>query len=648
MNENDKKFITNTFEDVLDKKFDTLQKAIIDQQKTYQQYVEERTDEDKESLLKELQTQTNKGNSTLAKQIEQLKLEREHRTKQALKSVKDGGKSLLHGSDQILTQIASIHPMLSVLYGGTKTLGKGTWNIGKGLFGVGKGLYRLGKGAVSGVNALVQNFSKMFNKKQTSDEQTEDVKETKTSLGGIQPIAEEEPTAMKMIEQKTSLPKAMAGLQDVLLNQQKDNKKTSNMLASGLNGLGKTMSVIGDTLSLVAHKSKMIATLVGAAVLAILAIRGWIVNGGFDKFANNLMNKFKASFSTEEGVKARKEADAYVQGELKKIDTDATSLDSTLKTLDMGTQQNVFNVSIPKDKQLTPVQQTEYTNNQIKNNLSNLGISGTHAETLMRKSKEGGYGLQGGGRKLGLNKTFDLSFPFKTKVYEIIDVDDKYCDFRLGRGSGANQKIIVFTQAIKSSVKFGDKKENEKIATLDVGSVVFGDVDGFLDIREGETIKDALLRQKAPEIAAEANKKQEQHYKTAGLDIDDKMRNSMAGTYKTYTKDNLTEAPFDDTFGGAKTENPEASTHPVPKSDVNDKNQSSSKVEEQDKKEQDLAKQPKQKPQQVAGAPQPGASKDNKIAFTGSGAQGTTQYGDQMNLHQFDAAAPNRYATTVT
>ena len=103
MNENDKKFITNTFEDVLDKKFDTLQKAIIDQQKTYQQYVEERTDEDKESLLKELQTQTNKGNSTLAKQIEQLKLEREHRTKQALKSVKDGGKSLLHGSDQILT-----------------------------------------------------------------------------------------------------------------------------------------------------------------------------------------------------------------------------------------------------------------------------------------------------------------------------------------------------------------------------------------------------------------------------------------------------------------------------------------------------------------------------------------------------------------
>ena len=645
MNENDKKFITNTFEDVLDKKFDTLQKAIIDQQKTYQQYVEERTEEDKESLLKELQDQTNKGNSTLAKQIEQLKLEREDKTKQALKSVRAGGKSILHGSDQILTQIASIHPMLSILYGGTKTIGKGTWNIGKGLFGVGKGLFGLGKTAVGGVNGLVQNFSKMFNKKQTSEEQTEDVKETKTSMGGIQP--QEEPTAMKIIEQKTSMPKAMAGLQDVLLNQQKDNKKTTNMLSTGLAGLGKTMNIIGTTLSLVADKGKLIATLVGTAVLALLAIRGWVVNGGFDKFANNFMNKFKASFSTEEGVKARKEADAYVQGELKKINTDATNLNTTLKTMDMGQQQNVFNVSVPKDKQLTPIQQTEYTNNQIKNNLSNLGISGTHAETLMRKSKEGGAGLQGNARKLGLNKTFDLSFPFKTRVYEIIDVDDTYCDFRLGRGSGVNQRIIVFTQAIKSTVKFGEKKENEKIATLDIGSVVFGDVDAFLDIREGETVKDALLRQKAPEIAAEANKKQEQHYKTAGLDIDDKIQNSIAGTYKTYTKDNLTEAPFDDTFGGAKTENPNASTHPVPKSDVNDKNQSSSKVEEQDKKEQDLAKQPKQKPQQVAGAPQIGESKNNKIAFTGSGAQGTTQFGDQMNLHQFDAAAPNRQAITA-
>ena len=117
---------------------------------------------------------------------------------------------------------------------------------------------------------------------------------------------------------------------------------------------------------------------------------------------------------------------------MQKIHDDAAAGDKMLSDLNAGASQNVFKVDQSKFTG-NLAQKEQQANQEIRNNLANLGIAGQPAENLMKWQKSGALGFEGGGRKLAFTKPIDLKLPFDTEIssYGIKPMDDTHVSFQL-------------------------------------------------------------------------------------------------------------------------------------------------------------------------------------------------------------------------
>ena len=181
LNDKDKEYLKQNVEkkiDNLDKKLDSKKSSATNPQKSKslnELYKDKK--EDKDKLLEALQEREKKGENTLAQKIEMLNLtikkslpeEFKDGVKAMTTTMKQGGSQALKGVDSIITKIASVNPMLAMLYSGGKDISKAAWNITAGTAKMGFGL---AKGIGQGTAGILKSAFNLFNRRKKQEEET--------------------------------------------------------------------------------------------------------------------------------------------------------------------------------------------------------------------------------------------------------------------------------------------------------------------------------------------------------------------------------------------------------------------------------------------------------------------------------------------
>ena len=555
INNDDKKFIKDTIDNALS----NYEKKSDDKLKKYEENRKKLSKQEREDYIAILQKKNEQGEATLAQKFEMLKLSVENAVPEDLKDAFSSGKKAVKGGlnqagrglEHITGRIMETNPLTALLWQ-NRDLIKAGLDIGVG--GI-RAVGGVAKGAALGAAGLFNQALNM-RKKQQAEETNET--EDDVNVSRFSPVfgtSKENPVA-EILEQKQDWQKQIDDIHKILIKQNKEQNVSNKTLSEGLGGLGKTMTTVKGFVDLIQSKQKLILAGVLVGVAALVGLAMWFQNGGMSKMIDGIKDGIIGSFATEKGKQARQNADKYVQGELNKIKTDAKALDSTLNNMNMANTQQAFNVDIKNVKGSNLAEQEQNKQKQIRANLQNIGIQGNHASQLMKLASSGYMGLSSSSaRRLQNNKAFEFNLPFETEVSNIWQVDETYSDFQLRRGQGASAKYVVLTKAFSISVSKGKKKAYEKIAVLDVGSVVFGDINAFINIKDGESAEQALFNMRAPEIAQNANQIMDKPYHTGGLDFHNKMADEHIGVYKKYETTNLQDKAWTETSSTNTTQN---------------------------------------------------------------------------------------------
>ena len=695
LNNDDKKYLKENIEkrlDNLDKKVGNVSKskdsANIDTstpsgKRLNELLSQDREKENRKQLLAELQKKNENGEATLAQKIEMMNLSLKTAIPDDFKeAVKDSGKILkdvgkdvqrgtnraLGGVDSIITRMMGMNPLTAMLWSAGKDITRDLWNIGAGAAqagwgiakGVGRGAVNIGKGVGSIFNSAV-NLFKPKPKKEDVPEDEKQVEGSRLLLESGEEFEEkdaEKSTAQKIDEIHQAFFK---DFKKHLNDSEKNEKSRISILSKGLSGIGKSMQAVSGIVNTIMAKQKLILGGLMLGALGILALVGWFKNGGLENALNGVKNNILKSFASEGGQQARENADKYLQEQYDKIKADAQDFDNMNKNMNLSNGSD-FSKASYITKQGGPDAKTLRTQD-LQNALQKEGFTKDRA---IKTTQAVGYGMVSAKYKnIGASKPWVLKLPFETWIgggSDIIQIDgdDIHVDFVLSRGKGKNTKGVIFTNAVKSSVKSGTFKPNTQIAVLDINSRLIGDWESFCGLKEGQSYEDVLLNERAQEIEKNYNKIADEPYHTPGLgDALSREADKRLGVYRKISAKDIKNKSLLDKNGkviknqmqetspivneksnNQQVEEPKVTTTQVPNNNYNQGNTNDNKVQKQ---KDELAAQKKAEQERLNKdiekglSESPYESKPQNVSLNVS--QNTpSQAAEIFNIGQYDAA----------
>ena len=557
LNEDDKKYLKGNIEkkiDDLDKKMSkksSSAKSVNNHtteigKKLQELYKKDEEREDTKKYLEELKNKNDNGEATIAQKIEMLSLNLKTAIpddfkvamKETSASMKKGANQAISGASHLVGRAMMTNPLTALLWQ-NRDIAKAMWDMGMGGAKIlGSAIGGIGRGAAGLVNASINMFKKKDKPK--TEEEVPEQEETPRSVidsdNDLEDLSEEEKSTAQKINELHDL--FFKG--KFFQKQEKEEKQRQNILSKGLSGLGKSMQAVNKVIEVIAAKQKLILGGLMLGAVGILALVGWLKDGGM----NDLINKVKEGFATEGGKKARKKADNYVENQFAQIKTDTQEYNKFLKDSDFQKGIDVSKQSyfVPSGDSRTPeflraddmynrLQKENKTTEQSNKNVFNILKLGTVS------AKE---------RRSNIKGTIDLKFPFEVGIWHIYEEDEEHCGILIGRTfKRSDVRYLYFTRALKASVNSTKTfKKNERVAILDAEYRVYGDWDSFYDIKEGESFEDAEFRNRAEGIAKDANKIMDSAYHTEGFDdAVHREQDKVAGVFKKYDVNNLKEIP---------------------------------------------------------------------------------------------------------
>lgn len=318
LNNEDKKYIQNNIEKKLDKienkvsnSFKSAQMAETKSGKRLAELLAQNKEKsDKQKLIEELQSKSQKGEATLAEKIELLNLNLKSAfpddVKDALKNnaqvlksmgkdVSKGSSQALKGMDSLVTRMMGMNPLTAMLWSAGKGITRDIWNIGAGAaqmgWGVTKGIAQFAGNGIKCAAGLVNSAINMFQKKKKSEKKEEIPVDEDIKIIEDEEKEEEKPQK----GEKTSAEK-ITDIHDFLFKhkflqkQEKAEITRQSVLAKGLNGLAKGMEVVQDVAKMIASKQKLILAglLIGAA--AVLGLAAWFKSGGMQNAIKGIID----------------------------------------------------------------------------------------------------------------------------------------------------------------------------------------------------------------------------------------------------------------------------------------------------------------------------------------------------------------------
>lgn len=276
-----KKFIKNTVEDAIDKKFDDRDRKSAYKQRLDELKYEKRSAEDRKRLLEELKERDKKGETTIAQKFEMLKLSVDDAIPEELKdAAKTGTETMGKGFSQMgrglghLTQRAMMsNPVTAFLYANRDILGAG--------LDVGVGALKAGWGAIKGIGhgalGLANMASKMF-RKPNEEEEGEESEDNVNPIRGL--FSSKDSTVTEnIIGEKEDWKKKIDKIHEVVTKDSaKEQKKSTSILSKGLAGLNKTMAVVSGFVDMIVQKQKIILGAVLLGAVAVIGLAAWFTN----------------------------------------------------------------------------------------------------------------------------------------------------------------------------------------------------------------------------------------------------------------------------------------------------------------------------------------------------------------------------------
>lgn len=300
MDDENKKILKEIVEQAIDRKLDDRDRKSAEKTRLKELEDEKKNKQDREDLLKELTTRVNKGEATLGQKWELLKLKAGNLVSDDTREAWDetrqivggGAKQLGKGLGHLTKRAMMSNPLTAFLYANRDLLGAG--------FDVLGGAAKMGWGAVKGVGmgalGLVNSAVNMFQKNKIEDEVEEQEERPSFNLFG----GNNESSGETILQEKDKWKQQIDEIHKKLITSDKQNaneqKKTTSILAKGLNGLNTSMKAVSGFVDTIVAKQKIILGAILLGVVGFLALKKWFEGGGLAKLLqkpiDDSFNKF--------------------------------------------------------------------------------------------------------------------------------------------------------------------------------------------------------------------------------------------------------------------------------------------------------------------------------------------------------------------
>lgn len=377
LDDQSKKFIQDTIENAIDRKFDEQGKQTQAKQKLDDLHYEKRALEDRKKLLEELQQRDKKGENTIAQKFEMMNLAITNAIPQDVtKGLKDayasGAKTVKNGANQIgaglshLTQRAMLsNPITAFLYNNRDILGA-LGDVGIGAAKMGWGAVKgVGQGALSLANSAVNMFKRSKNKNNEEEEETEE-----TGLSKLNPFTGNEQEGPSFIEkltnEKENWQKQIDEIHKIITKDLiKQQKTASTQLSKGLSGLGATMKAIQGFTDMIVAKQKLILGGVLLGAIAIFGLAAWFKNGGLLRLLRQGVDNVNKKNIQGAEQQADNAVNIYNSGNLKDggIDLANQKVQKGSKITQVGSAEKISTEINDAKKGLVSKTEKDYQNN---------------------------------------------------------------------------------------------------------------------------------------------------------------------------------------------------------------------------------------------------------------------------------------------
>ena len=426
MKDEEKKFIKETIDDAIDKKFAAFDKKQETARKSDALSQDKKQEQQKKELLEELRELDKKGQATMAQKFELFKLsvKESQDVQNAWNDTKKSAQQIGKGVSTINRKIMMSNPLTAMLYENRDLFGA-AWDITSGTLKTG---FNIAKGAAGLLKAATK-------KKQEEAEQEEELNLPKPKFDTPETQAE------VILQEKEEWQKKIDDIHNAVAKERKEGSKATTILAQGLTGLNKTMKLVSEGVQFIGAKQKLILAAVGLGAMGILALVSWFKSGGFSKALDKVKDDMLNSLSSEQGQKKRKEADDYVAGELDKVKTDAAETQNMINDMNLSKEADFSKTSYLIDPK------TNKTANQLRaqdlsNKLQSEGVSQKQANNIYNATAYGAMAARS--TKSSIGKTISFKLPFDTTVTQIYTAEDKvHADFTLVRQLRKNINIFM-------------------------------------------------------------------------------------------------------------------------------------------------------------------------------------------------------------
>lgn len=535
-----KKFIKDTIENAIDKKLDENTKKSDYKKRIDTIKTEQKSIQDRKELLAELQSMNKKGETTVAQKFEILKLSLDtaipkdfkDAIKTATPSIKKGASQIGKGFSKLTEKAMMLNPITAFLYQNRDVFGS-IVDIGSGALKMGWGGL---KGTAHGALGLVNSAKNLFKKP------GEDTSKEETDITSVKPLplGTSQSATTQIFQQKEDWKQKIDEVHEVVTKGIiTEQKKSSQNLFKGLKSLNSTMDVVKEGVGAITTKQKLIAGGLLLGVVTLVGLFNWIKSGGFSKLLQQFGDEISKKFASKEGKKAREKADTYLQGELQKINVDAENTQNMLNQMDLKKEADFSKaVYITKPgKNINTLRSDDLQNSLQKENVDQRTLRNINSVTQF-----GTVSAQS--RKLNISKTTPLKFPFRTFIAGngiMAGKDKDHVDFLLTRSKpDKTNAYLLFTNALKSSVKSSYFSANEVIAQLDIDSRIIGDLENFLGTEDNKSLTEAIKEDRSKSILKNTNKIMDQPYHTKGItDALSRQADKNLGVFKEYTEEDL-------------------------------------------------------------------------------------------------------------
>ncbi len=281
----------------------------------------------------------------------------------------------------------------------------------------------------------------------------------------------------KVLESKKQLPK-------ILPKKSGSQETTKSILKNGLGGLSKTLNKVSGFLDIVASKQKLIVGGVLAGTAGILALMGWVKEGGLEQ---SLKKTFGTSAKIENSKKvqaARGALDSQV-ATTAYMKQDASAIEKDLK----ATKAVASNFSNQKQESLTDL----INSGEVDKALSTEAQSylelepGAAVDARMPGSK-----TQIQTRKMTNDAGLIFKLPFDVYIKKIINstgVKKGTCSLILERKTPLANPTVILADVTDLLQPQGKKiSANQPICKMGANFRILGDWQSFVNIKEGKEV----------------------------------------------------------------------------------------------------------------------------------------------------------------